>query len=491
MRVGPTHELPPRPRKAELRANAKQHVGKKIRLRTDAMVRIPEDDLPGNVRTALKHVASIANPEFFRRQASRISTFGVPRYVTCFEDEDGELRIPRGLEDEARQILEESGFTVTISRPRKKRPRIDVAFKGTLRPEQKKSVTQLSQHRTGVLVAPPGAGKTVIACALIARRNVPTAIIVNRTELLEQWRNRLQEFLTIEEKQIGQLGGGLRKRKGQIDLITLQSLSSRTGDPSILEEYGQIIIDECHSVAAPAAEAALRQVNAPRWVGLTATPYRADRMDGLITMQCGPIRHTMETENATARRLHIHETEFTTQETKTDGPSIQAIYGELAANPARNALIVSKVTEAVNSGRHCLVLTSRLEHLDRLSEKIGEGTNAPVVSLHGRLAPPVRRAIRQQLSEIVESGDPFVLVAMDKIAGEGLDLPTLNTVFLAMPISFKGRIIQQLGRITRTTNITTTATAHDFADLNVPVLQKMHAHRTRTARKEGFITVRD
>ena len=170
---------------------------------------------------------------------------------------------------------------------------------------------------------------------------------------------------------------------------------------------------------------------------------------------------------------------------------MQTIYGELAADPARNALIVSKVTEAVSSGRHCLVLTSRLEHLDRLSEKIGEGTNAPVVSLHGRLAPPARRAIRQQLAEIVESGAPFVLVAMDKVAGEGLDLPTLDTVFLAMPISFKGRVIQQLGRITRTTDSDTPATAHDFADLNVPVLQKMHARRTRVARKEGFTPVGD
>lgn len=489
--VGPTHELQPRPRRAELRANAKQHADKAIRLRTDAMVHIPEGDLPGNVLTALKHVASIANPEFFRRQASRISTFGVPRYVTCFEDEDGELRIPRGLEDEARQILEDAGFTVTVSRPRKKRPRIDVTFTGTLRPEQKKSVTRLSQHRTGVLVAPPGAGKTVIACALIARRKVPTAIIVNRTELLEQWRNRLQEFLTIEEKQIGQLGGGRRKRKGQIDLITLQSLSSRTGDPSVLEEYGQIIIDECHSVAAPAAEAALRQVNAPHWVGLTATPYRADRMDGLITMQCGPIRHTMETESTRARQLHIHKTEFTTLETRTDGPSIQAIYGELAADPARNALIVSKVTTAVNEGRRCLVLTSRLDHLDKLSESIPKGTDAPVVSLHGRLTPATRRAVRQQLADLVESGDPFVLVAMDKVAGEGLDLPTLDTIFLAMPISFKGRIVQQLGRITRTTNGETTATAHDFADLNVPVLRNMHARRTRTARKEGFVPISD
>lgn len=486
--VGPAHELPPRSSRAQLQKIAEDRKSEEIRLCANSVIHIPTERVPGSALTTLKHVASIANPEFFRRQASRISTFGIPRYVACFEQDDVELRIPRGLEDQARQVLEDVGFSVRVSRSRKKRQELDVAFTGALRTEQKKSVTQLAKHRTGVLVAPPGAGKTVIACALIARRKVPTAIIVNRRELLEQWRMRLQEFLNVEDKQIGQLGAGRRKRKGQIDLIMLQSLSSRTADPTVLEEHGLIVIDECHSVAAPAAEAALRQVNAPNWVGLTATPYRADRMDGLITMQCGPIRRKIEPEGVANRSLVVHETEFTTLETGTDGPSIQAIYSELAADEARNALIVEEVAAAVNSGRRCLVLTNRLDHLNRLTELTLEQTREQVISLHGRLSAPERRVIREQLADLTSRGDPFALVAMDKIAGEGLDLATLDTVFLAMPISFKGRVIQQLGRITRGED-EVEATAHDFADVNVPVLKNMHLRRTRVARKQGFTPV--
>ncbi|MHA3724413.1 TOTE conflict system archaeo-eukaryotic primase domain-containing protein [Leucobacter sp. HY1910] len=491
--LGPAENLPLRPQRAAIRAAAKEHLAapgaeQNVRLRLDSVLHVPTASLPGTVIIDLKHLASIPNPEFYLRQAQRRSTYGTPRLVTCFEHDGEELRIPRGLLDETSLRLEDASFKVSVTKTRRKRTSIEVKFSGTLHKDQRAAVSAMDKHETGVLVAPPGAGKTVIACALIAKRQKPTAILVGNRELLAQWRTRLQEFLSLTESQIGQLGAGRRKRRGVVDLIMWQSIAHREGDPTILNEYGQIIIDECHRIAAPAIEAALRQVDAPRWLGLTATPYRADKMDGLITMQCGPIRHTMMQETVVKRELRIHDTQFATDETGSDGPSIQAIYTELAHDEARNTLVVDSVLDAATDGRCSLVLTNRIDHLDTLMESIRQRSSTPTFSLHGRLSPAERREVRDALAALVDSREPFTLVAIDKVAGEGLDLPTLDTLFLAVPISFKGRVIQQLGRITRGVAATSgkVALVHDFRDGNVPLFEAMHARRRRVMLKDGF-----
>lgn len=485
--AGPRESLSPRPRRAALRAVGRGRTGQKIVIRRDAMVHIATADVPAVVVTELKHAASVSNPEFYRRQAQRFSTFGVPRLVTCFEHDEDELRVPRGLEDEVISVLGDAGYKTTLRVEVEASDVIDVTFTGELRIEQRDAVEALLQHDIGVLVAPPGSGKTVIACALIAERATPTAILVNRAELLQQWRTRLTQFLSITDKQLGQLGGGRRKRRGIVDLIMMQSIAHRAGDPSILEEYGQIIVDECHAVAAPAVEAAIRAVNARTWVGLTATPYRADHMDGLITMQCGPIRHTIDVGPVVSRGLVVHETEFTTDELGTDGPSMQAIYTELAADGKRNALTLREVVRASAERRRSLVLTNRLEHVEILARELTAQTTVPVLRFHGRLRPAERRALRERLATLADAGDAFALIAIDKVAGEGIDLPALDTLFLTMPVSYKGRVIQQLGRVTRGHQGTdAAAVVHDFHDAAVPWLDRMHRRRKRVMAKEGF-----
>lgn len=485
--AGPQESLATRPHRAAITSLAGGNAGRRVFLRRDAMVHVPTDGLPGVVVSALKHAASVSNPEFYRKQAQRFSTFGTPRLVTNFEHDDSELRLPRGLLDEARGVLSDAGFIVELQDDGAISAAIDVRFTGELRPEQEEAVQSLLRHDTGVLVAPPGSGKTVMACALIAARETSTAILVNRAELLQQWRVRLTEFLTISDKQIGQLGNGRRKRRGVVDLIMMQSIAHRNGDPGVLDEYGQIIVDECHAIAAPAVEAAIRTVKTRHWVGLTATPYRADQMDGLITMQCGPIRHVIDVGTPAERRVVVHETAFTTDETGADGPSIQAIYTELAADEERNALIVQQVLDAVKEERRCLILTNRLDHLDALSTAIRARTVTPVLAMHGRQTSAERRALRDRLAELDAAREPFVLAAIDKVAGEGIDLPSLNTLFLAVPVSFRGRIIQQIGRVTRgNDDASAAATVHDFRDAAVPLLERMHQRRRRVMRKEGF-----
>ncbi len=224
-------------------------------------------------------------------------------------------------------------------------------------------------------------------------------------------------------------------------------------------------------------------MNVRHWVGLTATPYRADKMDGLITMQCGPIRHTIAASTATDRSLIVHDTAFETEET---GMEIQAIYTQLVADEARNELIVNEVAGAASNGRRCLVLTNRLDHLEVLARGISEQTDVPVLALHGRLPPAERRVLRERITGLGASKEPFVLVAIDKVAGEGIDLPSLNTLFLTVPVSFKGRVIQQIGRVTRGDTREEDAIVHDFRDSAVPMLENMHHRRKRVMAKEGF-----
>jgi len=451
----------------------------------NSVIEIPTEGLPSGVIAELKHVASLPNPEFFRRQAQRFSTFGTPRYVYCFEHDDTEIRVPRGLLDSVRRTLSSAHIGVSIVNEIEDARAITATFRGGLNPDQHTAVTAMQQHETGVLVAPPGSGKTVMACATIAERGVSTAIVVNRAELATQWRERLTEFLDIDPKHIGQLGAGRRKRTGIIDIIMLQSIARKDADPTLLNDYGYVIVDECHSLGAPSTEAAIRQVRARYWLGLTATPYRADQMDDIITMQCGPVRHTIFRDDESDRELVVHDTEFTTEESGADGPSIQAMYGELASNELRNKVIANDIHNAHREGRTCLALTNRIEHVETLAALL-RPLNVRVFVLHGQLGARERLAVRAEISAM-DGRTPFVLIATDKVAGEGFDLPQLDTLFLTMPISFKGRVIQQVGRVTRHGRETLFATqVHDYRDARVPLFERMFNKRKRIITKQGF-----
>jgi len=388
----------------------------------NSVIEIPTEGLPSGVIAELKHVASLPNPEFFRRQAQRFSTFGTPRYVYCFEHDDTEIRVPRGLLDSVRRTLSSAHIGVSIVNEIEDARAITATFRGGLNPDQHTAVTAMQQHETGVLVAPPGSGKTVRACATIAERGVSTAIVVNRAELATQWRERLTEFLEIDPKHIGQLGAGRRKRTGIIDIIT---------------------------------------------------------------MQCGPVRHTIFRDDESDRELVVHDTEFTTEEWGADGPSIQAMYGELASNELRNKVIANDIHNAHREGRTCLALTNRIEHVETLAALL-RPLNVRVFVLHGQLGARERLAVRAEISAI-DGRTPFVLIATCKVAGEGFDLPQLDTLFLTMPISFKGRVIQQVGRVTRHGRETLFATqVHDYRDARVPLFERMFNKRKRIITKQGF-----
>lgn len=438
--------------------------GEKVTLRVGERIAVP-GDVDKRVLAELKWRATIPNPEFYRKQNSRLSTYGTPRIIRRYT-ENGELSIPRGLVDVARRVLTTAGYEVTVSRPRPAR-KIDVGFTGTLRPRQRKAVKAMEKDPIGILLADPGQGKTVMACALIGRRKVRTAIIVHRRELETQWEMRLEKFLSTTEG---------------IEVFSQQKLARQGAE--LLRGFDQIIVDECHAAVGPRAEAAFEDVRARYWVGLTATNYRYDRLDRLITFQFGPVRAQLPAEVTARRDVVVHRKSF-----ESDAVDIAGLYNELAVDSARNLQVAADVVEALSGGHSCLVLVNRLDALSNIESNIRElctagGVSVPVVSLSGASSPEDRERVR----DVVGRGQAC-LVAVGQSAGEGVDMPSMDTLFLAAPFRFKGLAIQYTGRVTRDPN--RDAAVHDYVDANVPMRVQMMTGRHSALKKTGWELVKD
>ncbi len=447
-------------------------------------------DIPAPLAARLKRLASFSNPVFFKTQAMRFSTHGIPRYITCARIEQGPanskwLSLPRGCIDDAMALLQEHKIPVVIDDKRELGRKLrSLKFLGTLRKDQSKAVSAITKHNTGVLHAPTAFGKTVVAIGVISKRKVNTLILTHSRQLLGQWQERLKSFLSNTD--IGVIGGGKRKPSGAIDVATYQSLINKkdnTVDP-LIQDYGQIIIDECHHISAPRFEMVLNEARAKYVLGLTATPDRQDGHQKIIFMLAGPIRQTIQSSHADKFEQHVVVTELRCQPpahliNTNERPRISDAYQWIMDNNDRTQKIIYDVIANIAEGHHPLVLTERREHADIINQILLDKHIRSVI-LRGAMRAKEKKSANELLA------DAQVIVATGKYIGEGFDLPRLDTLFLAMPIAWKGSLAQYAGRIHRESDGKDVVTIFDYVDISLPMLKRMFTKREKGYKNMGY-----
>jgi superfamily II DNA or RNA helicase len=451
------------------------------------LVYVPKTGLPEALLNRIIRIAAFQNPEFYKHQAMRLNTWDKPRVIFCGQELAQFVAIPRGCVDELAELLEAHGIKLKLRDERCSGRPIAVQFDGTLRDEQKSAIQQILQHNEGILCAPTAFGKTVVASKIIAERGVNTLVLVHRQNLLDQWRERLSMFLGVPVKAIGQVSGGKEARTGNIDVALLQSCHRKGDAKDFVAEYGQVIVDECHHVTAFTFEQVMRQVKARFVVGLTATPSRKDGHQPILYMQCGPIRFSMSAKDAAARHPfeHLVLPRITQFRMANETPvTIQDVYPALMTAEERNRQIIDDIRQTISAGGTPLVLTSRVEHIERLAAGLADVPN--VLRMRGGMGKQQRRAVAEQLAAI-PAGTPRVIIATGSYIGEGFDDPQLDTLFLPMPISWHGTLQQYVGRLHRLHEGKREVRVYDYADLEIPMLARMYEKRMRGYRNLGYV----
>lgn len=466
---------------------------------------IPLKAVSAKVLNHLKRIAAFKNPEFYSKQALRLSTYAIPRIISCFDITNEYLAMPRGCEDATRSFLNDNAVTYTITDKTNHGNKISVSFQGEEREEQLEAINALLPYTNGILHATTAFGKTVTAAAIIARKKVNTLILVHSKALLKQWHDRLTEFLNIdypehEEKNkrgrrkvfspIGCFDSSGNTLHGIIDIALIQSCLDEDGVKPFVQDYGMVIVDECHHVSSITFEQVLMSIKAHTIYGLTATPIRKDGHQPIIFMQCGPIRFTTDVKSQIAKQSfdRFLIPRFTSYNSiLEDRLSIATLYKYLSEDEIRNNLIVEDICKAVNTGRTPIILTNRTAHVSVLAEKL-KATIKNVISLTGAGTTREKREAMQRLQTIPDS-EQLVIVATGKYVGEGFDYPRLDTLFLALPISWKGLLTQYAGRLHREYEGKKDVRIYDYIDIHEPICDSMYRKRLKGYAAIGYKTI--
>lgn len=465
------------------------------------MLYIPLQGLSARAVNHLKRLAAFKNPEFYSKQAMRLSVRNVPRVISCADITEDYLALPRGCEDDVTKLLQDRLIPYFVQDETNPGSSVKIEFRGVLREEQERALLALSAHQTGVLSAATAFGKTVTTAALIAHIHTNTLILVHSKALLSQWKTTLEKFLQIDStaedtshkrgrkkafSPVGTLSSDGNSLHGIVDIAVIQSCLSGNEVKSFVRNYGMVIVDECHHVPAFSFEQVLKFANARYVYGLTATPIRKDGHQPIIFMQCGMIRYVSDAksqmQNKSFHRILIPR--FTSFRTLSGEQSYSRIMQQLAEDEARNTLIVEDVRKALSQGRTPIVLSNLTSHVMFLAELIRAFCPNVIILVGADSAKNKREAIAQL--QKTQTTTPIVLVATGKYIGEGFDYPRLDTLFLAMPISWKGLLAQYAGRLHRDYDGKHDVQIYDYIDIRVPLYERMYRRRLKGYASIGY-----
>ena len=459
---------------------------------------IPKDALNAKLQNALKRLACFSNPEYFitKNRNNGYIPDGTSMFIETFIESEDVLQLPRGLKGGLEKYLSQSGIAFKIYDKRVSNTGLNALFKGELRKEQMGAYTALMSHEIGILQAATSFGKTVIAARLIAERKEKTLILVQSKTLLEQWKNGLEQFLEVnnspikrDRKRINKTGIGIYGNASDslssfVDIAMIQTISKRM--PDFIRNYGMVIIDECHHLAADTFIKVMHAIR-PRYVyGLSATVERKDRMERLVYAQCGPVIYKYKADRLAYNRgiTQYFIPRFTRSTCRASiSKNNTECQKDIALDPERNDLIASDIAKLFEEGKRILVLTSLISHIGEIEKRLKE-KNIPSIVTHGSL-PTIEK--REALNRIKNENNKAVIISTGKFLGEGVDIPYLDTLIVAAPISWKGVVSQYVGRIAREYKGKNKIQIYDYVDIFIPLFVAMYNKRLKTYKELGYI----
>lgn len=472
-------------------AQAEEHkdLPSQVKIVLSNMIYVEKAGLPQKLMSNIIRLAAFQNPEFYRAQAMRMPIYNLPRVINLSSETDEYLAIPRGCFEDISKLVSNLGISQIQKDLRFPGELVNFTFVGKLSSEQLLAGTAMLKHENGILSATTAFGKTVVAIWMIAQRQTNTLIIVHRRQLMNQWVERLKCFL--QEPDIGQIGGGIDKRTGKIDVAIIQSLTHKHAVKELVKDYGMVIVDECHHISAFSFEQVLKSVRAKYVYGLTATPIRQDGHHPIVYMQCGSIRYKVDAKSQVLQRSFTHkvvtrQTTFSMKKHSKDAEiKITDIYQALVEDTERNDMILDDIIAAIVAGKSPLVLTERTAHVEFFAQKLA-GFSKHVIALRGGMGRKQLKAVMDELNSIPDE-DERVIVATGKYIGEGFDDSRLDTLFLTIPISWKGVLQQYAGRLHRAHDNKTEVVIYDYVDIIEPMLANMFRKRLKGYEGMGYV----
>lgn len=458
---------------------------------------LKRNDLTREELIQLKFLATFHNKAFYVAQNKRQSTRGIPRFICLAEITDSAIYLPRGLESQVHSLFPNASFVYQTTHGEK----LNINFKGSLYPRQAQALADLMLRPMGILCAGTGFGKTIVAAKLIAEKRVSTLILVHNKNLANQWKTSLENFLEIEgtpfeektptgrkrkKAKIGKIYGGTINRSKLIDIGLFQSLAKKQNLEELFKDYGMIIVDEAHHVAAKTFEDVIKKAAAQYIYGLTATPNREDGLENILYMRLGEISHIAEKEVPThiTQKLYMRFTSVGEQLTTVKQQTIHENYQMIIDSEDRTKQIILDILENLQQNRHIIVLTRYIKHLTLIEQTLKkEDKNCRLYVLNGKMST---KGLREELLLLKKEGKPFVLLTTGNYAGEGFDLPALDTLVLAMPISSHNNLKQYLGRLLRKLEEKEELRVYDYVDYAIPMIYKMYQKRLQTYKKLGY-----